>query len=282
VREIDHWLREIGDAAERLNAIDAIEGAAGNISVFLPAATPGLSAFLSDTMPRSGEYPIPDGGQLPPGALLITGTGRRLREAATRPNEVLCAVVIDTGGSHWLHRHPTHGVMPTSEIDSHAGIHASLYDATEGDSTEARAVIHAQPPHLTYLSHIPAYRDTHRLNRQLYRWQPETLVMLPEGIQMLPFETPGTPAQGTGTAGAMRRYRLVVWAKHGVVAQSARGPRAAADLIDYAEAAARYEVLDLHAGRQADGLTLQELRAIASRFHIHTDLLQTVPEELLA
>jgi hypothetical protein len=44
------------------------------------------------------------------------------------------------------------------------------------------ALIHAQPPYLVYLSHIPAYREERVLNRLLLRWQPETLAQLPEGL----------------------------------------------------------------------------------------------------
>jgi len=281
MHDVEYWLGEIGEAAARLNAIDAIEGAAGNISVFLPPGTPGLDAFLSGPMPRAAAYELPGGDSLPRGVLLITGTGRRLRDAVTRSDAVLCAIAIDAGGS-WLHRDPRYGVLPTSEIDSHIGIHAAILSEHDSQAIEAHAVIHAQPPHLTFLSHIPAYRDEHQLNRQLYRWQPETLVMLPEGIRVIPFETPGTPAQGTGTVAAMLRYRLVVWAKHGVVARSPHGPLSAADLIDYAEAAAHYEVLDLHAGRPADGLTPTELHAIAARFAVNASILDTMSDDLLA
>ena len=79
----------------------------------------------------------------------------------------------------------------------------------------------------------------------------------------------------------MRHQRLVIWAKHGVVARSTSGPLAAADLIDYAEAAAAYEVNDILAGRPADGLSLAELRAIATRFGVSTSLLDRLPEDLL-
>ena len=107
------------------------------------------------------------------------------------------------------------------------------------------------------------------------------VVMLPEGIGVLPFEVPGTPKHGVGTAWAMRQQHLVVWAKHGVVARSAFGPLAAADLIDYAEAAASYEVNDLLAGRPADGLTIAEMRAVANRFGVSTSLLDRLPADLL-
>ena len=52
-------------------------------------------------------------------------------------------------------------------------------------------VVHAQPPHLVYLSHIPACRDEGHLDRRLMRWEPETIVNLPTGVGLLPFMVPG-------------------------------------------------------------------------------------------
>jgi rhamnulose-1-phosphate aldolase len=276
MHDTNGWIAELGAAATRLSAIGALEGAAGNMSLFLPPDTPGLTALLETRFPRARPYEVPGQVQLPFGTLLITGTGRRLRDCAELPERVLCAIVRDAEGT-WLHRADEHGVEPTSEIDSHAGVHGMML----GDRQAVHAVIHAQPPRLTYLSHIPAYRDERVCNRQLLRWQPETLVQVPEGVSVLPFETPGTPAQGTATLEAMRRHRVVLWAKHGVIVRSSSGPGAAADLIEYLEAAAGYELLDLQAGRPADGLSLAELRAVATRFGVSPALLDRLPERLL-
>lgn len=277
MRGVDDWIREMVMACERMCALGALEGGAGNISLFLPPDTPGLDRWLTSVMGYATPFDLPGKLSLPPGVLIISGTGRRLRDIATTPESVLCAVVVADEGGCSVHRSPDAGVEPTSEIDSHIAIHA---DALAGVPS-VHTVIHAQPPKLTWLSHIAAYRDMPRLNRQLLRWQPETIVTFPEGIGVLPFETPGTPAQGSGTATAMRTYKLVIWARHGVVARSSKGPQAAADLIDYAEAAAGYEVTDILAGRIADGLSLDEIRAVARRFGVSDALLETLPEQLL-
>ncbi len=262
---IARWLWEIGEAGQRLAGLGALEGAAGNISMLLPLNTPGLDALLTQQFPRSAAYTLPEGVTLPACAIIVTGTGRRLRDAARDPERVLCVLVVDAAGDCWLHRHADHGVRPTSEVDSHLGIYAAEFVGV-ASAAVPHAVVHAQPPHLTWLTHIPAYRDATHLNRQLLRWQPETVVMFPGGIGVLPFETPGTPAQGQQTAEALLTLRIVMWAKHGVVTHSAAGPLAASDLVEYAEAAARYEALDLQAGGPADGLTIAELRAVAQRF----------------
>jgi rhamnulose-1-phosphate aldolase len=278
IEHLDVWFREIAEAASRLSQLGALEGAAGNISLFLPVETPELMDYVSSLYSECRDIDLASQAPLPPGVLIITGTGRRLRDVSTRPGAVLCAIVIGNDGATTLHRAPGHAVEPTSEIDSHIGIHAACL----AGQPAVHAIIHAQPPKLTWLSHIPDYRNLERLNRQLLRWQPEMVVMLPEGIGVLPFEVPGTPKHGVGTAWAMRQQHLVVWAKHGVVARSTVGPLAAADLIDYAESAAAYEVNDLLAGRQADGLTIAEMRAVATRFGVSTSLLDRLPVDLLA
>ncbi len=276
-QHLDDRFREFGEAAERLTQIGALEGAAGNISLFLPADTPDLAEYMVSVFSETQDIELPGRELLPLGTLIITGSGRRLRDVVTRPVTILCAIVIANDRRATLHRSPESGVTPTSENDSHIAIHAAALDGQPA----IHSVVHAQPPALTWLSHIPAYRNVERLNRQLFRWQPETLVTFPEGLGVLPFEVPGTATHGNLTAQAMRHHRIVVWAKHGVVARSSAGPMAAADLIDYAEAAAEYEVRDMLAGRPADGLTLAELRAIAARYAVPTVLLDRLPDDLL-
>ena len=63
----------------------------------------------------------------------------------------------------------------TSEFNSHLAVH---YDQICESGTNFHAVIHAQPVHLTYLSHIPRYQDEQYLNTHLLRWQPETIINL--------------------------------------------------------------------------------------------------------
>ncbi len=271
---LERLVEELADAGQRLTDLGALEGAAGNISTFIPGAS-GTDAIAA-LFPESVAWQLPPGAVLPTGTLVITGTGRRLRDIARDPAGVLCAVVVARDGAVTLRRGDP-AVRPTSEVDTHVGIHRAAWHADQ----RLHSVVHAQPPRLTWLSHVPAYRDFGRFNRQLYRWQPETLVMLPEGIGVVPFITPGTPAQGDATTKLAARHRLVVWAKHGVVAHVAGGPLGAADLIEYAEAAAHYEVLDIQSGRQADGLSIEELRSIAERFGIDAALLDRLPVELL-
>jgi rhamnulose-1-phosphate aldolase len=123
--------------------------------------------------------------------------------------------------------------------------------------------------YLTYLSHIPRYRDTQYLNTHLLRWQPETIINLPEGIGVVPFHLPGSQELMSATADLLRKHRIVVWAKHGVMARSDVSVKRAADRIEFAEVAAKYEYQNLTAGEIAEGLSADEIRNICRAFNVH-------------
>ena len=153
----------------------------------------------------------------------------------------------------------------TSEFNSHLAVHRDQVRLT---GTNFHALVHAQPPYLTYLSQIPRYRDERYLNQHLLRWQPETIVNLPEGVGVVPFTLPGSPALMAATVQSLRTHRIVLWAKHGVVARSDVSVKRASDRIEYAETSARYEYMNLSNREMAEGLTVEEIRSICAAFNV--------------
>ncbi|MCS6842116.1 MAG: class II aldolase/adducin family protein [Roseiflexus sp.] len=255
---LDDMMRHIGEAGRRMAEIGACEGAAGNISVFANWPVEVLSRF-----PLVEEIELPVAAPaLAGGTLLVTGSGIRLREVYDRPLENLGVLQIAPGGTHArLYTAPSRVFTRlTSELNSHLAVHN---DQVAASGTNYHALVHAQPVHLTYLSHIPRYRDPLELNRRLFRWQPETIMTFPQGVAVLPFIVPGSAELMAATTTAMRHHHLVVWSKHGVMARSDTSVKRAADLIEYLETSAHYEALNLSAGEPADGLQPDEIRAIA-------------------
>lgn len=129
-------------------------------------------------------------------------------------------------------------------------------------------MVHAQPLHLTYLSHIPRYRNEQHLNRHLLRWQPEMIIHFPHGLRVVPFLLPGSAELMEATVRALRGHHLVVWSKHGVVARSEVSVKRPCDYIEYAEAAARYELMNLANNEIADALSVEEIKRIAQAFGV--------------
>lgn len=253
-------IAEIGAVGVRMTEIDAAEGAAGNVSVFLRDLDQ-LPEYASER--RVIDLPLA-APALGGGWLLVTGAGRRLRDVTTSPATTIC----------WLHVHEPGqqatmfagaDIRPTSELNSHLAVHN---DQVARRGLRRHVVLHAQPPYLTFLSHIERYGETTALNRRLLRWQAETIIEFPEGIAMLPFEVPSSPEQAEVTMQAMRQHRAVVWQRHGIVTRTDGSVAKAGDLVEYAEAAARYEYLNLQAGEPSGGLSDDQMRLLCERLGV--------------
>ncbi len=263
----DDVLASIGAAGRRMTEIDAAEAGAGNISVCL-----GWPVDLPDAFDASHEILLPHPSPALAGhTVVITGSGCRLRSLAHEPERNLGAVLVHDGGMagtlHWASRGEF--TRPTVEFNSHLAVHD---DHVRRRGCTFHAIVHAQPVHITLLSHIPDYQSTAALNNHLLRWQAETIVHLPEGIGYLPFMVPGTEELTSANLESLRSHQLVLWAKHGVMARSDASVLAACDRIEYAETAARYEYLNLAIGGRATGLTNAELGRVVRTFDVATPL----------
>ncbi len=261
--ELDDLLQMIGDAGRRMSEIEACEGAAGNLSVCVR-----WDLDIQARFPQVQEVVLPQAvPDLVGTTFIVSGSGRRLREILDEPLANLGCLVVQAGGTTAeLFTAPQRRFeRVTSEFNSHLAVHA---DQVRMTGTDFHALVHAQPLRLTYLSHVPRYQETRALNLHLLRWQPETIVVLPEGIGFVPFEVPGSTRLMQATVEALRQHRLVVWARHGVMARSDSSIKHAADLIEYAEAAAKYEFLNLQCSELSTGLSPAEIREICAAFKV--------------
>jgi len=265
--ELDEFLTAIGEAGYRLSEIEASEGAAGNISIYI-----GWPIDVRRRFPLVETIQLPEAApELAGGTFLVTGSGRRLREVIEDPVANLGCVTVEADGhTGQLYTSPRRLFERlTSEFNSHLAVH---HDQVIQVGTNFHAVVHAQPPHLTYLSHIPRYQDENYLNRHLLRWQPELIVQLPEGIGLVPFKIPGSSDLMTATLESLRKHRIVVWGKHGVMARSDVSVKRAADRIEYAETGAHYEYMNLVNHEQGEGLSAEEIRAVAKSWNLEQSI----------
>ena len=265
--ELDDLLEMMGEAGRHLAEIEASEGAAGNISVCLR-----WPIELRTRFPLGEEIELPQiVPELAGATFLVSGSGRRLREIIDEPTaNIACIVVNENGRTGTIYTsHQRRFERVTSEFNSHLAVH---YDQILSSGTNFHAVIHAQPPHLTYLSHVPRYQDERYLNTHLLRWQPETIINLPEGIGLVPFRIPSSPELMAGTLESLRHHRIVVWAKHGAMARSDVSVKRAADRVEYAETAAKYEYLNLAIGELGEGLSVEEIRGICQKFNVQQNI----------
>lgn len=265
--ELDDLLTSMGEAGAHISDMDASEAGAGNISLFI-----GWDIELRRRFPFTEEIELPlPAPSLAGRTLLVTGSGRRLRQIGTDPLANVGAVRVHEGGhTATLHTSPRRLFEKlTSEFNSHLAVHE---DHVARRDVRFHAVVHAQPPHLTYLSHVPAYRQQRALDAALLRWEPETIVVLPEGVGVLEFMVPGSAELMAANVAGLREHQIVLWSKHGVMARSDFSVTRAVDRIDYAETAARYEYMNLLAGGRGEGLADEEIQQVATAFGVANPL----------
>ena len=262
---IEEYLANMGAAGRRICDIDASEAGAGNISLCLEELPGVREVFpLSERI----ELPLP-APHLVGRTLLVTGSGRRLRQIADEPVAAVAAVIVEADGLHaeMLTSPRRSFERLTSEFNSHLGVHD---DQVGRRDLPFHAVVHAQPPHLTYLSHVPAYRSDAAMNRAILRWEPESIVALPQGIGVLEFMVPGSPQLMDANVARLRDVEIVLWSKHGTMSRSDLSVTRAVDRLEYAETGAKYEYMNLLAGGKGEGLTNAEIRAVADAFGVES------------
>jgi rhamnulose-1-phosphate aldolase len=261
--DLETILYQLGQAGARLAEIGAAEGAAGNISVCLRKPLE-VSALFPQVQEVELPHHVPElAGMM----LIVSGSGRRLREIAESPLGNLACVIVEEGG-----RRGRQFTSPqrqfqrvTSEFNSHLGVHA---DRMRSTGINLHTVIHAQPVHLTHLSHLAEYQNEKTLSRRLLRWQPEAILNMPEGIGVIPFLLPGSAQLVVETKLSLRTHRIVIWSRHGVMTRADDSILHASDLIEYAETAAHYETLNLLADSPGEGLSADEIREIARSWNV--------------
>ncbi len=256
-------LRAFDGAGTDLTQLAAAEAAAGNISVFVRKLE-----GVQKALPAKTEFSLPvRAPALAGGWVVVTGTGRRLRDLEREARKNVCALKIQRDGVSAV-LHAEGNLRPTSELNSHLAVHS---DQVSMHGYAFHAVVHAQPRFLTYLSHHPGYQDSSELNRRLMRWEPETSLAFPEGIETISFEVPGTEQMMLATVRALRDHRMVIWQRHGAVTRSDQSIQAASDLIEYAETAAHFEYLNLQLGEPSHGMSPSEMRDLRQAWGLLPD-----------
>jgi rhamnulose-1-phosphate aldolase len=265
--ELDALLHQLGQAGKRLSDIGAAEGAAGNLSVCLREPID-----LTTRFPNMQTVKLPvSAPDLAGATVIVSGSGRRLREVIDAPMANLACIIVEAGGQtgQMFTAPDCQFKRVTSEFNSHLAVH---HDQMRSKDIKIHAILHAQPLHLTYLSHLPDYQDEQYLNHHLLRWQPETILNFPEGMGVLPFILPGSAELTIETMLALREHRIVIWSRHGVMARAEDSIFHALDLIEYAETASHYEYLNLTAGSPSQGLSPEDLRTISESWNVHQKL----------
>lgn len=241
--------REFRCVAEVLFMRSWAEASAGNMSLRLAAP------------PSTLDRPAPDSGQIQKSPVdmtdligdcfLVTASGSRMRDLAAEPGGGLCLVeVLDRRRCRIIDG----AERPTSEWATHAGLH-SLFK--ESGSPE-RAVLHCHPLNLIALSHL--FNSEKEMNERIFRMHHETRPFVPGMLGLVPYAVSGTLDLADATREKMKKFRVAIWDKHGVIA-SGRTLDEALDRIEMVEKAAAIYLRLKSIGLEPEGLSDDQVAA---------------------
>ena len=244
-------VRELRRLAEVLFIRGWAEASAGNLSLRLAEIPATMAKPAPSVVP--GGTPSPDRIQkaavdmtdLIGDRFLVTASGSRMRDIAVDPEKGLCLIQVLDRQRFWLIDGPE---LLSSEWPTHAGLHSLFKENRSGE----RAVVHCHPPALIALSHI--FNSEKEINDRIFRIQPETRLFLPEMLGLIPYAVPGSKELAKASKEKLKKYRLAIWEKHGVIA-SGKTLDQALDRIEIVEKAAAIYLQLKGSGAEPEGLS---------------------------
>lgn len=234
----------------------------GNVSYRLTAEE--IKPY-GDVHTRLRTIPIDfDASALAGSYFLVTGTGRYFKNVASFPQRDTGLVQINPDGhSVDLFWGFCDGGLPTSEFPAHLMTHI---ERLHRDPNQ-RVVMHCHPTNLIALS-FTLPQNEKLITRVLWKMHPESIVVFPEGIGVLPYMTPGTTAIGSATAAKMHDYRLVLWPHHGIFAAGDSMDEAFGLIETVEKSALIYTTIQNQGGQIRAEITDENLQELADRFSL--------------
>lgn len=110
---------DIGAAGVQLTTLEATEGSAGNISIYARDLRNLDEAFVA-----RGELDLPEAmPELADAWIIVTGTGRRLRDISASPEQSVVVLHVLGDGARAT-CYAAADLRPSSEWNSHLAVHA--------------------------------------------------------------------------------------------------------------------------------------------------------------
>lgn len=243
------FMREMCLTASNMYRLGWDERNGGNISYMLEESE--VAEYL-DTDKVLREIPVmgvnsvdADLSPLEGRIFLVTGTGKYFKNVEKDPAVNLGIVKIGKGGkSVQLLWGFEDGGRPTSEFPAHMMSHIARLKV----DPENRVVMHSHPTHTLAMNFVHSL-DEKEFTHTLWEMCTECIVVFPEGVGVLPWMLCGTSEIGAATAKKMERFRLVVWAMHGIYG-AGRTLDETFGLIETVEKAAQIYMLTAHLPRK--------------------------------
>jgi len=247
-------IREFRAVAEVLHIKGWAEASAGNMSLRLAVIPEAIGKLAPD--PQRIHKTDLNMTDLIGDYFLVTASGTRMREIAHEPEKGLSFIKILDERHFWL---LDGSEKPSSEWPTHAGLHSLFKENRNGE----RAVLHCHPLSLISLSHI--FSSEEEMNERIFRMQLETRLLVPEMLGLIPFAVMGSKPLARASKEKLKKFRLALWDKHGVIA-SGKSLNQALDRIEVVEKAAAIYLQLKSLGIEPEGLSDEQITATRRAF----------------
>jgi rhamnulose-1-phosphate aldolase len=145
--------------------------------------------------------------------LLITGTGKYFRNVKDDVKANACIIKILDETTYEILWGLKDGETPTSELSTHLMAHQTRLSV---DPTH-KVIIHTHATHINLMSAVEELNEK-EISKKIWKLNTENIIILPEGMGIIPWEIPGNKEIGIHTSEKLKTYRIVMWPLHGVVA----------------------------------------------------------------
>ena len=165
--------------------------------------TPGEWMAIKESFPNlAGEF------------IVVTGSGEYFRLVSTDLSSACGIIEIAPSGDAWrLVWGLKQKRRPTSELAGHLAVHSIRLTVTGGLE---RTVYHAHPVHAVALSRVLDV-DSKTLSQALWKSLTESILMIPQGVGVIPWAVPGSSELSASTGESMRNHNIVLWPHHGLI-----------------------------------------------------------------
>lgn len=175
---------------------------------------------------------------------IVTGTGKYFKNVEYDPENNLGIIrIAEDGTTAELLWGYADGGKFTSELPAHLMSHISRLSV----DPENRVVIHSHPTNTLAMNYVHEL-DEKKFTHTLWEMCTECIVVFPDGVGVLPWMLCGTNEIGEATAEKMKKFRLVIWAMHGIYG-AGKNLDEAFGLIETVEKAAQIYMLTSHLPR---------------------------------
>lgn len=204
------FLKDFCDTTENMYRLGWDERNGGNISLLLTEEEVAPYVDVKkvirtiplgfEALPLAGKY------------FLVTGTGKYFKNVKKDPENNLGLFRVAKNGKDaeliWGY---ADGGRFTSEMPAHLMSHMARLSVDPAN----RIVMHTHPTNLLAMTFVHEC-TTEAWTETLWKMNTESIVVFPEGVEVLPWEVCGTNAIGEHTAEAIKSARVVVWTMHGI------------------------------------------------------------------